>query len=424
MQIPTEAQSRINSGSSARPDQRPFSAENATDFLSIVDEALAPDPRTERRRESREAAEDARRLNLREREEDRDREVEARGEGNSLATRADEPAPAELRRGPQIEDSESPADLEPAPLLSSAAPRVDLAGAPGAAVGDGTGPASSLPSAAIESSAASSSALRDPLAAASAGESEDQLSAEGGDSELGESEASGDPSEGESFADPDAEGERLFDFAASKKSVGAAGQGSAAATGIPSALASGDRASNSGAQTAARGGETAPLEALSRRESAAAARSAPAARASLQAIEIDRVVEQIKLHTRPGISRIQMIIDPPELGRLSIRLSLRGDQLVGRVAVESAELLQQLREQLPALREAMSEAGVDVRDFEFTQEEPPGERAGDADQQGPDGENVARRDPRQARIYGESRRGAARLALGQRAVDDGLDVVV
>ena len=57
-----------------------------------------------------------------------------------------------------------------------------------------------------------------------------------------------------------------------------------------------------------------------------------------ESVTFDGLLDQLKLHVRPGMSRINFEVDPPELGRLSIQLVLRGDRLVGEIAADSVEV--------------------------------------------------------------------------------------
>ncbi|MCA9323383.1 MAG: flagellar hook-length control protein FliK [Planctomycetes bacterium] len=77
------------------------------------------------------------------------------------------------------------------------------------------------------------------------------------------------------------------------------------------------------------------------------------------------VIEQVRLQVRPGLSRINFRLDPPELGRLTIRLVLRRGRLVGEIRAESLEVSRVLENGLDRLRETIREAGVQVESLEL-----------------------------------------------------------
>ncbi|HGY91758.1 MAG TPA: flagellar hook-length control protein FliK [Planctomycetes bacterium] len=79
----------------------------------------------------------------------------------------------------------------------------------------------------------------------------------------------------------------------------------------------------------------------------------------------EAVIEQVRVHVKPGHSRIAFRLDPPRLGRLSIRLVMRGGRLLGQVRTETQEAAHLLRSGLEGLRSTMREAGIQVDRLEF-----------------------------------------------------------
>ncbi|MEZ6195510.1 MAG: flagellar hook-length control protein FliK [Planctomycetota bacterium] len=179
---------------------------------------------------------------------------------------------------------------------------------------------------------------------------------------------------------------------------------------------------------AARGGEDAPaLEravdpapaATARPAAASAAPGAARPEGAPSTLEIRDLTEQIRLSTRPGVSRIQLVLEPVELGRLVIRLSLKGQHLVGQVSAESAEVLQTLRENLPALRSALAGTGVAVEDFSFEHRDSRSDREAASE--------TPRTDPgrrRAARIFQATERVGAALPRVRVDASDGLNIWV
>jgi len=72
------------------------------------------------------------------------------------------------------------------------------------------------------------------------------------------------------------------------------------------------------------------------------------------------VLRQVQAELRPGARRVQVDLDPPELGRLSIRVAMQEGKVTAVVRAESAATLGLLERQAPELQAAMRAAGVDV----------------------------------------------------------------
>ncbi len=81
-------------------------------------------------------------------------------------------------------------------------------------------------------------------------------------------------------------------------------------------------------------------------------------------ITSDEIIKQVKLNVRTGTSRINFIVDPPELGRLNIQLTLRNGRLTGRITAESGAVEKALLAGLDGLKATMREAGVHVDSLE------------------------------------------------------------
>lgn len=79
---------------------------------------------------------------------------------------------------------------------------------------------------------------------------------------------------------------------------------------------------------------------------------------------LENILAQVRLQAGRGTNRIEVAVDPPELGPVAIRLILRGDRLVGDIAAESREVAKLLENGLDRLRVTMKEVGVHVDSFE------------------------------------------------------------
>ncbi len=98
----------------------------------------------------------------------------------------------------------------------------------------------------------------------------------------------------------------------------------------------------------------------------------------------DAIVAQARVLERPGAVEFQLRLDPPELGRLHIRLVASGDDLRAQVLVPDEAVRRLLESQLPELRQRLEAAGVSVQELNIatdsaggrnrpdTPDEPPG----------------------------------------------------
>jgi hypothetical protein len=92
--------------------------------------------------------------------------------------------------------------------------------------------------------------------------------------------------------------------------------------------------------------------------------SAPAPAASPMTESMAQaVVSHARVMERPGSVEFQMRLDPPELGRMQIRLVTHGDEIHGQVLVAHDAVRQLIESQLPELRQRLEAAGVNVQQF-------------------------------------------------------------
>lgn len=94
---------------------------------------------------------------------------------------------------------------------------------------------------------------------------------------------------------------------------------------------------------------------------AEAVRVAPAAPAVQLA---ESVVVHAQVLKRDGEVEFQMRLDPPELGRMQVRLVTRGDEIHGQVVVASDAVRGMIESQLPELRHRLEAAGVTIERFD------------------------------------------------------------
>lgn len=106
---------------------------------------------------------------------------------------------------------------------------------------------------------------------------------------------------------------------------------------------------------------------VSERAVPAVAPNAPVApSAPLPAAEqlADALVSKAELAKRNGETEFQMRLDPPELGRLHVKLVASGDELRGQVLVADDSVRRLLESQLPELRHKLEAAGVSVQSLD------------------------------------------------------------
>lgn len=101
-----------------------------------------------------------------------------------------------------------------------------------------------------------------------------------------------------------------------------------------------------------------------------AARSATAATTAVRPTPAAQISDTIVTHARVleqnGRVEFQMRLDPPELGRLQIRLVARGDEMHGQVLVANEAVRGMIESQLPELRQRLEAAGVSVQSFDVS----------------------------------------------------------
>ncbi|MEE9393841.1 MAG: flagellar hook-length control protein FliK, partial [Planctomycetota bacterium] len=91
-------------------------------------------------------------------------------------------------------------------------------------------------------------------------------------------------------------------------------------------------------------------------------------RPTLTLPDLQAVVDRIALQAKPGIQRISFQVEPPELGRLTIQLTMRGGRLHGVINADSGEVASMLRDGIEVVRQSMGRSGLDVASFEIKSE--------------------------------------------------------
>ena len=97
--------------------------------------------------------------------------------------------------------------------------------------------------------------------------------------------------------------------------------------------------------------------------------AAPAAAASEPAVPLAGLAVAIAARAQAGSSQFDIRLDPPELGRIDVRLDVDGDgQVRTHVTADRADTLQLLQSQQPQLERALEQAGLKTADngLQFT----------------------------------------------------------
>lgn len=83
-------------------------------------------------------------------------------------------------------------------------------------------------------------------------------------------------------------------------------------------------------------------------------------------INLPHIAAEISRHVQNGINRFEIRLNPPELGRIDVRMEMdNSGNVVARLAVERSETLDLLQRDQRALERALSEAGLDAAKTEL-----------------------------------------------------------
>ena len=104
-------------------------------------------------------------------------------------------------------------------------------------------------------------------------------------------------------------------------------------------------------------------------------------------VPLDNIAVHIAAQAKAGNQRFQIRLDPPELGRIDIRLEIgRDGQALTHIAVEKPETLDLLRQDSRALERALNSAGLESREgalsFSLREENRERQQAKQLDQDG------------------------------------------
>jgi hypothetical protein len=85
-----------------------------------------------------------------------------------------------------------------------------------------------------------------------------------------------------------------------------------------------------------------------------------------EALERDAaILRQLRAQLAPGQREIALQLNPAELGRMHLRMALRGGRLTAHLTAESPEALAAIERQLPELGASLEAQGFEVQAFEL-----------------------------------------------------------
>jgi chemotaxis protein MotD len=126
------------------------------------------------------------------------------------------------------------------------------------------------------------------------------------------------------------------------------------------------------------------------------------------AVPLNGLAVEIAANSKAGNSRFQIRLDPPDLGRIDVRLDVdRNGQVTSRLFVEKSETLDLLRRDAPQLHQALQDAGLKTSDnglqFSLRDQNPQqGRNDGNGTGQDPQRLVIAEEDPAVAEAAGRS----------------------
>lgn len=144
-------------------------------------------------------------------------------------------------------------------------------------------------------------------------------------------------------------------------------------TGISASNASGSPDTQSGSDPVPKGVDGLPNFGFSAAAAGATSSTAPAASAlagaSAAAVPIAGLAVAIAARAQAGSNQFEIRLDPPELGRIDVRLGIdRDGQVTSHVTADRADTLALLQNQQPQLERALEQAGLKTADngLQFT----------------------------------------------------------
>jgi len=103
----------------------------------------------------------------------------------------------------------------------------------------------------------------------------------------------------------------------------------------------------------------------SQRSAESTERPAPRWSDSPEAERAQQVLRQVRVQLHPGLRAAEIRLEPEELGRISIRITLEQKRLRAVVRAERPETLEVLQRHLPELRAALAQQGLEPQEFDL-----------------------------------------------------------
>ncbi|MGR3311281.1 MAG: flagellar hook-length control protein FliK [Candidatus Brocadiales bacterium] len=75
---------------------------------------------------------------------------------------------------------------------------------------------------------------------------------------------------------------------------------------------------------------------------------------------LDQIAQKIRVHLREGKWDLNLKLEPPELGLIKLKFSVKGNRLEANIKVENLNVLHAIERDIPRLKDSISSAGIDV----------------------------------------------------------------
>ena len=79
-----------------------------------------------------------------------------------------------------------------------------------------------------------------------------------------------------------------------------------------------------------------------------------------------QIIEQVKLHIRPENTRMEIQLNPEQLGRVELEISSRNGELSARLNVQNDQVKEAVESQMQVLRDTLEAQGLKVENIEVT----------------------------------------------------------
>ena len=79
-----------------------------------------------------------------------------------------------------------------------------------------------------------------------------------------------------------------------------------------------------------------------------------------------QIIEQVKIHIRPENTRMEIQLNPEQLGRVELEISSKNGELSAKMNVQNDQVKEAVESQMQVLRETLEAQGLKVENIEVT----------------------------------------------------------